>query len=310
MKIAIMLALHNNPEQANVFIRQCLTSEECDVFIHIDRKGLNIKDDLITHQRAHVLPYSYMVEWGDVSQIEYVIYMMQYIHEFGHYDYYSIHSGSDLLVRPMSELTEYLKKSRRYAYLDCHPLPWKEWQYGGGLGRLALYWPDCFRKRLKRPSILHAMRAVYGRLYGMGLLKGRKLPDNIQFWGKTAWYTLSGECVDDCLRYLYRHPAYLELFRYSLCGDEIFFNTLVHIVSHGKEIEDHNNLRYVDMKQGERKNVGAPKTLTMDDIRRIKTSGAFLARKADVSVDADLVSYYIRLTIDSSQTHSDVYGKI
>ena len=34
----MMLAIHNKPEQANVFIRQCLTDPDSHVFIHIDRK--------------------------------------------------------------------------------------------------------------------------------------------------------------------------------------------------------------------------------------------------------------------------------
>ena len=218
-RVAIMLALHNNPEQANIFIKQCLQYSGTEIFIHIDCKGISITDKLIKDERVHILSEHFDVQWGDISQVKYVIALMRYISKYEterlngeRFDYVSIHSGSDMLVKPMSAVVSFLREDNKFAYLDCYELPWEKWQYGGGLGRLALYWPAAFRKRLKRPSFIHICRALYGRMYGCGLLKGRKLPQNIQFWGKSAWYTISGECMRRCLLYLDHNPRYLTFF--------------------------------------------------------------------------------------------------
>ena len=300
MKIAIMLAIHDRPEQANTFIRQCLTDPDCEIFVHIDKKGLAIKEDLFKDPRVHILPESYSVEWGEFSQIRYVLYMMEYIQSFGHFDYYSIHSGSDLLVRPMEELKAYLEETDMYAYLDCHRLPWSRWQYGGGMGRLRLIWPAWMRKRLPQHSPQRYLRAIYGRLYALPFLRLRKLPEGMEFYGKSAWYTLREDCVRDLLNYVREHPDYPAFFRTVLCGDEIFFDTLVMHLAGIRGCRDrvfrHNNLLFDDLFNGDRSNVGAPKVMTMKDTGAIVESGAFFTRKTDPLVDGEIIAFFEKVT--------------
>lgn len=300
MKIAMMLAIHNKPDQANVFIRQCLTDLDCHVFIHIDRKGRHIEKDLIKDSRVHVLPKSFSVEWGEFNQIRYVLYMMKYIRKFGSFEYYSIHSGSDLLVQPMAALQVYLQETCKYAYLDCHHLPWDQWQYGGGMGRLRLVWPRWMRRRLPQYSVRRYMRAVYGRMYIFPFLRLRKLPAGIDFYGKSAWYTLSEECVKDLLQFVHDRQDVLKFFRTVLCGDEIFFDTAVMYMAQKKGITDrvvrYNNLLFDDLFYGDGKQVGAAKTITVRDIQAIRESGAFFARKADTETDREVVAYYEGIT--------------
>lgn len=295
MKIAILLALHNHPEQANLFISQYLKNPGCHIFIHIDKKSLSIEKQLIKHDQVHVLPVSLSVSWGDYTQIEYVIRLMKFASDYDHFDYYSIHSGNDLLVRPFCELEHFLAADYKYAYLDCERLPRNCWQYGGGLGRLALYWPEWMRRRFKPRSVKRYIRSLYGHLYGWHLIRGKKLPDNIEFWGKSAWYTLRNDCVVDCLNYLETHPDFCALFKDSLCGDEIFFCTLVHLVCKD-EVISNNNLRYIDMEHVNKSTPGAPMTITMADIDKVKASGAFWARKFEADIDNEVIQYYLQLT--------------
>ena len=289
-----MLAIHNCPKQANLFIRQCLQYSDCEVFIHIDKKARDIEKDLIIDNRIHILPYSYSVNWGDYSQVQYVLYMMRYIQAYKSFDYYSLHTGNDLLVRPMQELAAYLEKDNKYAYLDCYPLPWDQWQYGGGLGRLEMVWPIWMRKRLKPHSLKRYLRALYGRLYVIPFLRRRKLPCGVQFYGKSAFYTLRQDCVSDIINYNDEHPEFSNFFKPVLCGDEIFVDTIAHITAaENKIIDDHNNLRYDDFMTVNRVTVGAPKILTTEDIKAIEKSGMFFARKFDYNVDNNVIQYFI-----------------
>ena len=296
MKIAIMLAIHDKPEQANIFVKQCLTDPECEVFVHIDKKSRPIEKQLLSDKRVHVLPKSFSVEWGEFSQIRYVLYMMNYIKDYGEFDYYSVHSGCDLLVQPMESLKSYLKRTNKYAYIDCYPLPWNQWQYGGGMGRLQLVWPSWMRKRLNPHSIKRYIRAIYGRLYVFPFMRLRKIPKGIDFYGKSAWHTLRKDCVEDILEFVKKRKDILKFFKTVLCGDEIFFNTVVMHMAKKRGIvnlvERNNNLLFDDLFHGDGQLVGAPKIITVDDIKAIQESGAFFARKVDAEIDIEIINYY------------------
>ena len=292
IKIAFMLTLYGNVEQANMFIKQLLSYEHSYIFIHIDKKSLKIKDEIIKNERIKIMPKSYLVEWGDFSQTESVYELMRFVRENGEYDYYSIHSGNDLLIKPMREFVEFLRTDNKYAYTICNKLPDPTWQYGGGLGRLALKWPKCFRRKYSANSPMRYLRSIYGKLYGARLIRGRKLPEDIVFWGRSDWYTLRRDCVEFILDYIDTHEEYVELFRDSLIGSEIFFTTLVHM-NEDKEIVSDNDLRYIDFNNVDKATPGSPKLLKMEDYENIMKSDRFFARKFDIRVDAEVVERII-----------------
>ena len=292
-KIAFLLTLYSNPEQANMFMNQLLKYEGSYIFIHVDKKAMQIKDKLLKHERIDIMPKSYLVEWGDFSQTESVWELIKYAHNKGDFEYYSVHSGSDLAIKPVETFAEFLKSDNKYAYTICNKLPAKDWQYGGGLGRLALKWPKCFRKKYSAHSPMRYFRSLYGKAYGAGIIKGRKLPDDIEFYGKSDWYTLRKDCVSNMLHYVEKHPEYIDLYRDSLIGSEIFFTTLVHI-DKKEDIVSDNDLRYIDFHNPDKETPGSPKLLKTEDYNKIINSGMFFARKFDIRVDPDIVSRIIK----------------
>ena len=124
------------------------------------------------------------------------------------------------------KLSSFLEKDKAYAYLDCDRLPNEKFQYGGGLGRIAMKWPKCFRKKYRQHSVMRYLRAIYGRLYGIKILKGKKLPENMTFYGQSDWFTLSEKCVKNIILYLKLNPNYYDIYRNSLIGSELFFNSM------------------------------------------------------------------------------------
>lgn len=293
MKIAFMLTLYGNPEQANIFIRQLLQYDNSYIFIQIDRKGLEIKDKLIKDERIRIMPESILVNWGDYSQTEAVVQIMKYAYQFGPFDYYSLHSGSDLLVRPMDELIEYLINNPRYAFTTSRKLPWKKWQYGGGMARIALKWPEFFRRHYSVHSPMRYLRSLYGKAYGAHLIPGRKLPPDIVFYGICNWFTISQQCMEDALNYIETHPEYSELYKDSLISCEIYFTTLFHLFG-STEIEDDNDLRYIDFANWDKNVPGSPKLLRNEDFEKIVRSRKFFARKVDIRADKELVDRLVR----------------
>lgn len=138
--------VHNNPTMLNCFIKQLLQYQGSVVFIHVDEKGLNIIPDIIEDPRVIIIPEHYNGSWGDYSQIQMVNALIKNAVNSGDFDYYSLHSGVDLCVREVSEFADYLSKNNLYGFYECTKLP-STWQYGGGLGRVALKWPKYLRRR-------------------------------------------------------------------------------------------------------------------------------------------------------------------
>ena len=282
MKVAYLLTLYRDAEQANIFIKQLLQSTASVIYIHIDKKSdPSLEKDLLKDERIHIIPQRFDVHWGDYSQIEANLALFNYAKKDSQFDYYSVHSGNDILVRPIDELLRFLEEDQAYAYLDCRKLPDKQFQYGGGLGRIALHWPKVFRKKYGRFSILRVLRSIYGRMYGAGIIKGRQLPA-IDFYGQSDWFTLSEACVFNMFSYLENNPEFKALFKDSLIGSELFFNTVAVWTKGEKEIRTTNNLRYIDFDNPDKDTPGSPKLLKIDDYERIIQSNNFFARKVDM----------------------------
>lgn len=293
MKIAFLLTLYTLPEQANIFINQLLEYKESYVFIHIDKKFELMRKNLIKNERVVIIDELEYINWGDFSQIQSVLNLMEYAVKFGEFDYFSINSGHDLLVRPIDELIEFLQKDNSIAYLDCNKLPADGWQYNGGLGRVELKWPKIFRKKISKNSPLRYLRKLYVSLYEFGIIKGKKLSDNMNFYGGSDWFTVNGEAVNYILTYIKNNPEYKKIFEEALIGSEIFFNTIICNKYSSDRVVTTDNLRYIDWSRDDGQAVGSPRTLVSDDYKSIKKSNKFFARKFDIRKDYKIINKFV-----------------
>ena len=296
INIAFLLVVHDNPEQLNLFLKQILTYPNSYIYIHVDAKYLNIIPMILKNERVMIAPKHFDIQWGDYTQIQANNYLIQFANLQRYHDYYSLHSGADLLIRPMSELIDYLKDTNRYAYCECTELP-SQWQYGGGFGRLALKWPQCFRRRLSRNSPMRYLRSIYGKLYGIGLIRGKKLPEQYLYFGGADWFTMRNDCVQNVLKFAQRESEFESLFIDSLSGAEIYYVSIFEMTKGKCVLDDKNMLRYIDWKdRGQVLSVGSPNTCTMEFVEDLERSRAFFARKFDMNVDSEIVEYFCKKT--------------
>ncbi|MBQ8258682.1 MAG: hypothetical protein IJY97_03880 [Clostridia bacterium] len=294
--IAFLIVAHNKPQQLNCFIRQLLLYPGSYIYIHIDKKSLSMIPEIVKHDRVEILPMHYDVKWGDFTQITVNNYLLKYSSDKRYHDYYSLHSGLDLMIRPIDELVSYLSTTNQFAYFSGNKLP-NGWQYGGGFGRIALYWPQIFRKRLRKYSPLRYFRSIYGRLYGIGLIKGRNLPDEYEYYGGADWFTISHECVLKTLKFVETESKFTDLFINSLSGAEIFYVSVFQMVKGNASVSDQDMLRYIDWEnRGQKLTVGSPNTCKMDFLSDIENSNNFFARKFDTNIDKEIVEYFLKKT--------------
>lgn len=296
IKIAFLMMVHNNPEQLNCFINQVLQYSESYVYIHVDKKGTHIIPSILKHNRVHILEEHIDGKWGDYTQIQMVNYLIRYAINDNKFDYYSLHSGSDLLIKPINELVEFLGKEEKYGYYNCSELPSK-WQYGGGLGRIALKWPKMFRVACKKNSIVRYARSIYGKMYGAGVIKGRHLPEKYSYYGGDAWFTISHDCAQDYIDFIDSNEDFNELFYNALCSDEIYYVSIFQMCKKDRAVWNHNALRYIDWEnRGQKLGVGSPNTCDMSFLQEIEQSDAFFARKFDRNHDSDIIDYFMKKT--------------
>ena len=143
------------------------------------------------------------------------------------------------------------------------------------------------------------IRSLYGRLYGWGILKGRKLPEQYPLYGGADWFTISHLCVLDLLSFVDSHEDFEQLFINSLSGAEIYYVTLFELLKDARCVQASNMLRYVDWKErGQKRSVGAPNTCAMSFLHDIESSDRFFARKFDMAYDPEIVDYFIEKTTD------------
>lgn len=293
VSIAFLIVAHTKPEQLNLFIKQLLAYDESYVYIHIDAKNQAMIADITKNERVEVLPNHINIRWGDYSQIEANNYLIDYARKKRHHDFYSLHSGMDLAIRTVEQYALFLKETDLYAYYICSKLP-NHWQYGGGLARIALYWPRLFRNRLSKHSPVRYLRSLYGRLYGASIIKGKKLPDEYTLYGGADWFTIREDCVNDIFAFLSENEKFQNLFVHSLSGAEIYYVTIFETMKQKRTVCNRNSLRFVDHRTSNAKrNPGSPNICTMDYLPLLERTQSFFARKFDMDVDRKIVEYFV-----------------
>lgn len=299
IKIAFLIMAHNNVNQLNCFLTQILKYEYADVFIHVDERGKNMIPYIVKNARIHILEEHILGNWGDYSLIEMTNRLLCTAKSYADFDYYTLHSGVDLAIKPISDFAYYLSETHKYFYCFLNKLPAKDWGHGGGLERLALKYPNWLRKRYQPYHPIRYIRSLYQRLYGCGIIKGKKLPEKYIFYGGAQWFTISRECLKDYQKFIDKHPDYDHIFRAALIPDEIYFNSVFEMTRNGRDAETHNILMYIDWEnRGQEKHAGGPNTCTMDYVEKIEKSGAFFARKFDKTIDPIIVEYFCNKTND------------
>ena len=292
-KIAFLIMAHSKPEQLNLFIKQLLMYEKSYIYIHIDAKFLSIIDKIMKDERVTIIPKHLDVQWGDYSQIETINYLLEYASAQNEHEFYSLHSGLDLAIRPIEEYAKHLAFTNCFSYFYSEPLP-NQWSYGGGLGRVAIKWPERLRRRVPTFSILRFARAIYGRLYRWNIFMRNSNYEKYKYYGGASWFTVRQDCVEEMKKYMNKKSEYNKIFVNSYCGDEIYYATLLEMLSEDRNVMNKNNLRYIDWKErGQKKPIGAPNICTMEFLDEIEESKQFFARKFDSEFDKKIIDYFV-----------------
>ena len=290
LRLAHILLVHKNPEQVNAFVRQIAGDGGADVYIHVDAKCHEaMVRAIVSGGSVSVLKERVQVTWGDFNVIEATLRLLRAVRASGKaYDFISLNSGQDLLVR--DGLREYLAANRNRVFMSARRIGPGDPQNSAWKIR----WPRVTRNLYDSPfHPYRLLRAGLVRLYTFGLnLRPNPLalPEGWNFYCDAQWLCMPGVTADYILDYVGQNPDYCRLFQDSLAPDEFFFTTLIMNSPYAAQVTG-SHLTHLNFGRTLR-DKNHPVVITTEDIPTIEDSGRFFARKFDQAVDEEAIRYF------------------
>ena len=279
MKHAFLIIAHNELRILNILLTM-LDDSRNDIYLHLDKKWkLNIKY-LYHPQKANFffVKKRMDIRWGDISSIKLEFKLFRMAYENGPYMYYHLLSGVDLPIKSQDYIHEFFKKNYGKEFIgfaqgeengiDCYNKVMKFHLFSRHIQSSNMFLVNC-RTRLE--NILNKY-----------LTRNSSVP----FRKGTNWISITNEC---CKYILNKEKSILKRFKFTICGDEIFLQTIVYnspFYEKCYNISDEyvSNQREIDWKRGN------PYNWTLEDKDFLLRSDKIFARKI-IGKNIDLALY-------------------
>ena len=281
-KHAYLIMAHTQPELLKKLL-QMLDNEQNDIYIHIDSKA----KDYPLAQVAAVLKKSKCiftertdVKWGSYSQIHCEMILLKEAVKTEHV-YYHLLSGMDLPIKSQDEIFAFFEKYEGLEFVDEDDPMISE----TALSRVK-YTHRFYGKAGSVKDILGALSSKGQKLLGVD--KTKKYGDIIFQKGRN-WFSITHGLA----KLVVEKEAWVqEVFGQSVCGDELFLQTVARNSEYAEKICNPNTMpeipdtRYIDWKRGSNNN---PYIFREEDFEELKNAPGLFARKFDMNVDKKIV---------------------
>ncbi|MEE3850389.1 beta-1,6-N-acetylglucosaminyltransferase [Gordonia sp. LSe1-13] len=273
-RFAVYILAHDKPWLFADLVHS-LQHEQIDVFVHIDA-GVDqqpFERALRSGSAAHFVPASrrVRVHWGGFSQLDASFALIDLARANDRrYHRHSLFSGTDVLLRPMSELIATWADDRELIRIDrrigdaSDPMAAKV---------LRLHFPD-------HPQ-LDRLR-LSGRI-------PRRLNTAVPLYQGSQWWSLTDGALDAARAVIAENPRWLRQHRFSLCPDEFVLHSALMSTAFGAKVEQNyaglsrepdrtvHGQHFIDWSDPEGIR---PPELTADSLTQALAGPAMFARKA------------------------------
>lgn len=290
MKIAYLMQCHKSPQQINLLV-DMLSGDNCDVYIHIDKKSKNLETDLINLPNVFILGEEERVDvkWGQISQVDATLKLIEAVLKTGcEYDYVWLISGQDMPLKSHEQICKYISDSNGAAFMDV--LDTSSRRYKRLLKRNEVYTAQwSIKKGFFYRIIRNAWYILTGGRYHTFKVFRRKI-DNDKFYFGSSWWCLPYDAVKQINDYLNGNADFYKFFSRCHCPDESFFQTV--LLNHTTYRENVKPMP-IYVNWGEDNN--SPEIFVMDDREKIdkliESNQYLIARKFDYTIDKDIIDY-------------------
>ena len=281
-RIAYIMQAHKNVEQINLLIDK-LIDENVDVYLHVDKKAVNIREKITQRDNLYILSLedSVNVQWGDITQVQATLALLKEVFKVNKiYKFVYLISGQCFPIKTKEQRTLFFENADKHdCFVEC-------------------YQSKVFDKRsdikynsflLKNKFLSRVFKKLYiyltgGKSHTFKIFKRTRPVE--QFYHGSSWWCLPYGFAKIIFDKVSEENVWLEFFSKSVCPDESFFQTL--LVKFCTNANICKLTTYVDWNEGQRN----PKILTMDDEEKLIESECLFARKFDMNIDSDIVKRF------------------
>lgn len=281
-KHAYLIMAHTQPELLKKLLKM-LDDERNDIYLHIDSKA----KDYPLEEIAVVLKKSKCiftertdVKWGSYSQIHCEMVLLKEAVKTEH-AYYHLLSGMDLPIKSVDDICSFFEKHNGLEFVDEDEAVISE----AALSRVK-YTHRFYGKAGSVEDILGALSTKGQKILGVD--KTKKYGDIIFQKGRN-WFSITHGLA----KLVVEKEAWIrEVFSKSVCGDELFLQTVARNSKYAEKICNPNTMpeipdtRYIDWKRGSNNN---PYVFREEDFEELKNASGMFARKFDLNIDKKIV---------------------
>ena len=281
-KHAYLIMAHTQPELLKKLLKM-LDNERNDIYLHIDSKAKDYPLDeiaAILQKSKCIFTERTDVKWGSYSQIHCEMVLLKEAVKTEH-AYYHLLSGMDLPIKSQEQIFAFFEKYKGLEFVD---------EDGATISEAALsrvkYTHKFYGKAGSVKDILGALSVKGQKLLGVD--KTQKY-GNIIFQKGRNWFSITHGLAKLVVE---KEDWIQEVFGQSVCGDELFLQTVARNSEYAEKICNPNTMpevpdtRYIDWKRGSNNN---PYVFREDDFEELKNALGLFARKFDMSVDKKIV---------------------
>ena len=281
-KHAYLIMAHTQPELLKKLL-QMLDNERNDIYLHIDSKAKDYPLDevaAVLKKSKCIFTERTDVKWGSYSQINCEMILLKEAVKTEH-AYYHLLSGMDLPIKSQEQIFAFFEKYNGLEFVD---------EDGATISEAALsrvkYTHKFYGKAGSVKDILGALSVKGQKLLGVD--KTQKY-GNIIFQKGRNWFSITHGLAKLVVE---KEDWIQEVFGQSVCGDELFLQTVARNSEYAEKICNPNTMpevpdtRYIDWKRGSNNN---PYVFREDDFEELKNALGLFARKFDLNVDKKIV---------------------
>ena len=281
-KHAYLIMAHTQPELLKKLLKM-LDNERNDIYLHIDSKAKDYPLDevaAVLQKSKCIFTERTDVKWGSYSQIHCEMVLLKEAVKTEH-AYYHLLSGMDLPIKSQEQIFAFFEKYKGLEFVD---------EDGATISEAALsrvkYTHKFYGKAGSVKDILGALSVKGQKLLGVD--KTQKY-GNIIFQKGRNWFSITHGLAKLVVE---KEDWIQEVFGQSVCGDELFLQTVARNSEYAEKICNPNTMpevpdtRYIDWKRGSNNN---PYVFREDDFEELKNALGLFARKFDLNVDKKIV---------------------
>ncbi|MBQ0110815.1 MAG: glycosyl transferase [Oscillospiraceae bacterium] len=283
LKHAYLIIAHKNDFTFYTLLSM-LDDRRNDIFIHMNKKNKDFSpsDVYAKIEKSNVYFIKRMsVTWGGYSQIKTEVRLLAAATKQGQYAYYHLLSGEDLPIKSQDYIHKYLSNNVGTEYVGL-----SEAQEGFE-ERMGKYY--FFQDKLgRRTGNMSFMQKIYSKLDGFSRAVQAKLKIKrnvgIHFAKGSNWFSITDGLARDVVS---KRRFIKKTFKYTVCGDEEFLQTIVINSEKWREkaVGDQMRgaLRLIDWERGR------PYIFRSEDYDLITKSDMLFARKFNAETDKEII---------------------